>query len=687
MGLARVLVLAVGLCAVATVSAAEVSDDEVLPAGAAIWSRGDVVGEGWTVVSMSRHPEYVRYVFQGPEGTARLEVARGQGAEDPWSSTHYRVQPPPGGKAPDPLLRAALEALRSWEARPGHQPFVGRAFDVSDQETPVDVVVPRPVGTSPPLALIFPLLFLGLLLSGACLWSVGRDSADRRAIALVFPAALVGVVVTWWVMGPLAIPIDWITILHEGSVDRTTRALWGEGNHGPVYSALTLALTPWEALPIRGAVALNLALHIGNTIGFLLVGRVMARGWLPGLLAAAWFGLAPMMVNTALSELPTQLLTSLFLLGLGALYALKSRPRLALFTLTILGLLAVGTRLEMLLPIGVVAGGMVLPHLWRWDRPAFRRTVVVLAPILVLGGLWLAVNLTPEDPSWDRGYPGLPYALAAVNPMDPSPALLPVLFGVTLPLGCVLLGIWGLVDAPRRGPMWALLVVALWMLFRMYFTAAHRGEAPYELMRYGSMMFPVWVLLGLRGWAALEAWLEARELSGRRRQMALVLVVASQLVLLPDVAIRAMAPEHHQEMSTVYQVPLQRDQQEEARILIRLIEEHPDCVIATTGARDPRLGRSISGWDHVLFGGPIHRPITLPRDPQKLGPRMVSLGGTDVCRLFYGGLDCAIEGGVDCGEEVSGRLPTGQKDLSGRPYYDHVTRVPVTGVAVYSLDP
>ena len=66
---------------------------------------------------------------------------------------------------------------------------------------------------------------------------------------------------------------------------------------------------------------------------------------------------------------------------------------------------------------------------------------------------------------------------------------------------------------------------------------------------------------------------------------------------------------------------------------------------------------------------------------------MVSLGGKDGCRLFYGGLDCAIEGGVDCGEEVSGRLPTGQKDLSGRPYYDHVTRVPVTEVAVYSLDP
>ena len=65
---------------------------------------------------------------------------------------------------------------------------------------------------------------------------------------------------------------------------------------------------------------------------------------------------------------------------------------------------------------------------------------------------------------------------------------------------------------------------------------------------------------------------------------------------------------------------------------------------------------------------------------------MVSLGGPEACLLFYRGLDCAIEEGVDCGEEISGRLPTGQRDLSARSYYDHVTRTSPLEVAIYPLD-
>ncbi|MEE2779301.1 MAG: hypothetical protein VYE15_02170 [Myxococcota bacterium] len=682
-----VLLFALGSCVVVSAAQAQPAEGEVLPTGALPWAEGQTLAERWTVKSISRHPEYVRYGFTGPEGTSRLEVARSQGQDDPWSSLHYRVQPSPGGKAPEPLLRAALAALRSWETRPGHQPFVGRAFDVSDKEAPDDVSVSRPQGASQTLTLVFPLLLLGWLLSGACLWSAGRDSEDRWPIALLFPGAILGSLVSWWVMGPGDIPVDWITILHEGSVDRTIRALWGEGNHGPVFTTLTLGLTPRELLPIRGAVGLNLALHVGNTIGFMLVGRLLAGGWIPGLLAAAWYGLAPMMMNAALSELPTQLLTTLFLLALGPLYALKSFPRLAVPALVVLALLAVGTRTEAALPIGVVAGGMILAHIWCWERPAFRWAVWTVGTSLALGVGWLAVNLSSHDPAWSGGPSGMSYALAALNPTDPCPALMPILLGVTLPLGGVLLGLWGLLDAPRRGAMWALLVVALWMLFRMYFTAGHRGEAPYELMRYGSMMFPIWVLLALRGWVALEGWLESRQLSGRRRHLAVAVVLGSQLLLMPDGVTGRLVPDHHRTAETVYEVPLQRDQQEEARLLIGLIEEHPDCVIATTGARDPRLGEPISGWDHVLFGGPVDRPITLPRDPQRLSRRMAGVAGVDACRIFYGGLDCSIEKGVDCAEEVSGRLPTGQRDLSGRPYYDHVTRASPLGVAVYPLTP
>ena len=141
------------------------------------------------------------------------------------------------------------------------------------------------------------------------------------------------------------------------------------------------------------------------------------------------------------------------------------------------------------------------------------------------------------------------------------------------------MGLWGWLDALRRGPMWALLAVALWMLFRMYFTAAHRGEAPYELMRYGSMVFPIWILLSLRGWVAFESWMEVRELTGRSRLMATGLVLGLQLVLVPDVALKAMVPEHHRQVASLYDVPLQRDQQEEARLLVG-VELDEDYILA-----------------------------------------------------------------------------------------------------------
>ncbi len=83
--------------------------------------------EGWQVTDIRRHPEFIRYVFQPPEGSADaatiIEVRYAGDQVGPTVSENYLVQPAPDQAPPDELLQAVWTRFEALD-NAGHQPIV-----------------------------------------------------------------------------------------------------------------------------------------------------------------------------------------------------------------------------------------------------------------------------------------------------------------------------------------------------------------------------------------------------------------------------------------------------------------------------------------------------------------------------------------------------------------------------------
>ncbi len=632
------------------------------------WSVGTSVQGVGTLEQVQRHPEYVRTRWRSGDLTHRIEIVPRLDEDDPWSAGPYRVQPAPGAKADNAVLSAMRRHLITLSSEPDHAPFVGLAREPTSPEDALELPTSRGDKPYPPAGApwLLVVLFAGLALA-LIAWIRSLDSgapertlATRGSIAVLLTGLGVGLT-----LDPQTLDPGWITLLHEGNTEHVIRALWGSGHHGPLWDAARWGLSSVggyeELLPIRVIVTLNLLLAAMNVVAIILAARLVTGRWWAALLVGLTVSTSPLFINSALSELSSQLILTIGL-AMGAAIASLGRERawatIALVLLTAsLGLvraewaLAGGLITLAALAVPWFEGRTVEP---RWLAPA-------LAVVLGIAAWWGAPMILEGERATYLGQ--------GLNPTDWGPLVAPLVYAMGMGLGLVGLMIIGAGRLLTLG-RWVGVPLALVVLTRMYTEASHRGQAPYETLRYAQLMLPLVVACGLVGWRVLLAevtW------TGTRRSALIGAVVVLHLAPLGEPLARAVFPHHHLASSPLYGAPLDRDQQREARALIALIEETSDCAAVAVSARDPKPTDPIEGWDYVFFGGPIAGPLTAERDPERLSTHLKNLGSAR-CARFFSGLDCHVETYEGCEQERSMGTSEEVERADSRPYYDHLVR-------------
>ena len=499
----------------------------------------------------------------------------------------------------------------------------------------------------------------------ALIRSLPKTSAERSLTSKGMTVALLsGIGLMVWI-DPRLIDPALITILHEGNTEHVIRALWGSGHHGPLWDAVRWAFASLagyeDVLPIRVIVTLNVSLAAFNLISLMLAARLVIERWNVALLIGLTMCMSPLFINSALSELTAQLIMTLSL-AMGA--ALAALPRARWWSLTALVVLTAClglTRAELGLAGGLITVAAVAvpylearPHGPRWLGPTVALAIGTAAFM---------------SASWFLEGERATYLTQGFTPTDWGPIAMPMVYAMGLGLGLIAMGLMGAVRMFSKS-RWIGVPLALILLTRMYTEASHRGQAPYETLRYAQLTLPLLLGCALVGWRAV---LSHGRWTAQTRRLSIGCLVALHLIPLGEFVSGSLMAHHHLASEPLYSAPLDRDQQREARALIRLIEEPSNCVAVAVSARDPKPTDPIEGWDYIFFGGPLANPLTVERDAERLDEHLRSLGSPR-CARFFSGLDCHVQGYPGCEEERAMGTPGEPSDVGKRPYYDHLTR-------------
>lgn len=102
-------------------------------------AQGDVLGEGWVVGELTRHPEFIRFSLARNSQRTEIEVTFHQGPPGEWETRHYRIQPAPNAKPPEALLHAVKERIARFEESAQ-----------AEEAAPLVTKIRRPERLSPP---------------------------------------------------------------------------------------------------------------------------------------------------------------------------------------------------------------------------------------------------------------------------------------------------------------------------------------------------------------------------------------------------------------------------------------------------------------------------------------------------------------------------------------------------------
>ncbi len=442
----------------------------------------------------------------------------------------------------------------------------------------------------------------------------GRERWIRAAeLALaVFASAFV-----WFAVAPDALPLSWLTTLHEGGDSELLRAVRAESTHaGPVWGRwlLTTAMvqTPAGLQPrLDGAVHLNLALLPLVAVG-LVAGLRRAGGW-PAVAVALAIAWQPVVRLSALSESPAVVCWLwMVLLGtaLAAIQGARGWRRWA-GALAASGacVLLAATRAELAV-VGLAAGLAGMP------MPGRRAGVLLLALLFAADRAVLAYG-GPTELGW---------ALRAVDVTDPSLLIAPWFWAAAAGPGVAALGLWAAWTAPRALG----LPVSLLLLSRLYVAAAHGpalgaggAVSGFELLRYTGFVAPL-----LAGAAAVGLG----QVAPRWRSWALIAALVPGLPALLQVA-----PWTRQAALWSVTGPLDADLQREGRFVLAAMRSHPECAIVTRGLAGEQLVWQV-GPRAVVSLDELRQP------PGGQGSLDAVVGELEGCVLLYAGAQCARPG-------------------------------------------
>jgi hypothetical protein len=502
---------------------------------------------------------------------------------------------------------------------------------------------------------------LALVLLVVVLRALAADPRRRRFIVSALISTAVVAAAFGLAVRPSDIPIEWVTILHEGMGYKSILQLYASASHAGAAFYFVVALVGGSHPTLHDLVWLNLLLALIDATLFLHI-AIYVAGPVWGVVWTLVFALNPPAFLAAFSELPTHLLALYFQIGLLAWVVLndpapRRKVRIAAYALcaiitvlvfmvraevSLIGLLALGLHTAYAL-LGEERWAVATQRLWRAsERPlAFLADHLGLVAVLTALAWWLTqAGIPPLGRSELGGFYPFNPALFSIF------VFLPMLL---LPIGVSVAVAFGLVHSLRHFRRFGGLGLSVLILVRTYFAAQNQY---YEAGRYLSYVFPALFLLGLFGKPQFDAMVAGwRPYWARLAQVLYVMAWFTRA--LPGVPDWYLRPEYHAGEGFA-QVLLDRNSQREVRYLMRITEQNPECVFV---ARVVQHGRRVEPrqYDYVFFGAPIAAPIFIPERDGPLAQAIARAApGASCVRLYFGG-DCNLTENDGCTEFIAGR--------------------------------
>lgn len=510
------------------------------------------------------------------------------------------------------------------------------------------------------LNLIALVLALGVLRA----WAAAEARRRRYAVSALASALVVGGAFGLLV-APDDIPIEWVTIIHEGQGYKSVLQLYVRATHAGANFHFWTWLAAGGGIPsLYDVVWLNLLLALVNAALFLHLAIYLA-GPLWGVVWTGVFALNPATFLASFSELPTHILALYFQAGVvgwavltdAAPHARRTRGAAAALC-ALVTLLAGLTRVEVAL-LGLVALGAWALHAllgearWRHETERLidtgRRALAWLAarPALVAGLAALSLWLT------QAGLPGISRTTAAgLYPFNPGLYALLFFFPMLLlPVGVSLAVLSGFVHALRHFLRFGGLALSLFILVRTYFAAQ---DQYYETGRYLSYVLPAIVVLGLAGTTQFTALIAGwRPVWAHLARVLFILAWFTRpLPGIPDF----YQPPAYEPGGGFAQVLLDRNSQREVRHLLHVTRAHPECVFVGRVVENyMRREREPRQYAYAFFGAPMREPAFVSERSASLAEAIAHVAPDATCVRLYRGGDCNLVETDGCHDFVAGR--------------------------------
>jgi hypothetical protein len=519
-------------------------------------------------------------------------------------------------------------------------------------------------------------VLLAVVLGG---WARAQARVRRTAIAGAVCVAL-AIVLLPMLFGTAQVPIGWITVLMEGPSIRNVQQLYGQGAHfGGGFYDLADWLTGHDVTTLAAVVHVNLCLALINGIVFFFLAAYVLQSWWGALGFAVVYLVNLNTVHAAFSETPAILWTTHFWLGCIAAAVIDDEAHttrrlrwLALLWLALLVWLAARLRLELLL-LGGPALAVGVAKTLGWE-PAVRRAAGVAARFLrtiVTGRLSVFVAVAVgfaalEFLPWSGNEVG--WMVAGLRPLNLSFLTMPWWLSVFLPLGIIALFVLGTIYALRRWLAFFLLPVSSLILFKVYASASH--GVFFERFRYLTFLTPVFLFIALFGFRELSDWAQRWAWPPWWKRVALLLLAmscANWQAAGPKEVFR-----RRQELPGLTHAGflLAWNQQTEVRYLLDLVARYPRCIFLAKAAQATWVADQRTGYQWVLFGGPVPRYREVPDTGGDLEHVAAQVVPAAPCVLFYRSLDCDLVRSDGCQSETQGRTALEERVLENLPYSD-----------------
>jgi len=519
------------------------------------------------------------------------------------------------------------------------------------------------------------LVALALLVPVVLAWA--RHPRRRLLVASGCATVLAVILIYLATVRPSDIPIDWITIIHEGLGYQNILHLYTNGVHaGANFKFVVAAVAAGPVPNLHDVVWLNLLLALINAVIFLHL-AMHVTGLLWALVWTLVFALNPATFQGSFSELPTNLLALYFLAGVIAWVTLNdqsAQPRViraAAYLLCVVLTLLVGLTRSEVAFIGVLAltlhAGYILLGPDTWSALGQRLRLACQRPLAFLADHPAAVAVLCVLSVWltQAGLPGLGRSeCAGLYPFNPSIFSLYVFLPMLLlPIGVSIAVLFGFMHSIIHFRRFGGLALSLFVLVRTYFAAQNEF---FEAGRYLSYILPAIFLLGLFGKPQFDEMV--RSWSPNWRRAVAIAYVMTWFTRPPPGAPEFYLRFAYDRSGGFSQVLLDRNTQREVRHLLTVTEKNPQCVF---------VGRVVESFNHpdlppqyayAVFGGPVAQPIFVSEKGAKLDDVIARFAAGAVCaRLYYGG-DCNLTYLDHCTEFVAGRQLVDEERFWSRPF-------------------